>query len=60
MSLWTFRVFGYAIWANQLTNYISFLHEPDIQGLVEEISLGFLRGHLGLQQDMAGAYEELG
>ena len=59
MSLWSFQVSGYAIWANQCTGYISFLHEPHIQGSIEEISLGFLRRHLGLQQDMNGAYEAL-
>jgi hypothetical protein len=35
-------------------------NEPHIEGLVEEISLGFLRRHLGLQQDMPGAYEAPG
>ena len=60
MPLWKFWVPGYAIWSNQCTCYVSVLHEPHIQGSIEEISLGFLRRHLGLQQDMAGAYEALG
>jgi hypothetical protein len=60
MPLWSFRVFGYAIWANQRTGSILVLHEPHIQGLIEEIDLGFLQRHLGLQQSMAGAYEALG
>jgi hypothetical protein len=60
MPLWSFRVSGYAIWDNQHNDYILVLHEPHIQGSVEEIGLGFLRQHLGLQQDMAGAYEALG
>ena len=55
MSLWTFRVSSYVIWANQCTGYNSVLHEPHIQGSIEEIGLG-----IGLQQDMAGAYEALG
>jgi len=56
----TFRVPSYVIWANQCTCHIPFLHEPHIQRLVEEISLGFLRRHLGLQQDMVGAHEAPG
>jgi hypothetical protein len=48
MSFWTLRVPGYAIWANQFTRYILVLHEPYIQGLVKEISLGFLRQHIDL------------
>jgi hypothetical protein len=60
MSLWTFRVSGYAIWANQCTYYVQVLHEPHIQGSFEEINLGFLRRHLCLQQYMEGAFETLG
>jgi hypothetical protein len=60
MSLWTFRVPGYSNWANQCTCYIPVLHEQNIQGSIEEISLGFLRRHLGLQQDMVGEHEAPG
>jgi hypothetical protein len=60
MPLWSFQVFGYSILANQLTDYITVFHEPHIQGLVEEISLGFLQQNIGIQQDMEGAYEALG
>ena len=50
MSLWTFRVPSYAIWANQCTRYIPVLHEPYIQGSVKEINLGFPRRHLDLDE----------
>ena len=59
MSLWSFQVSGYAIWANQCTGYVLVLHEPHIQGSVEEIDLDFLRPHLGLQQDMEGHMRHL-
>jgi hypothetical protein len=45
---------------NQCPNNVSVMHEPHIPRSLEEINIGILQRHFGVQQDMTGASKALG